>query len=110
MIIDTLNTIILEMTSKRLGATAVLNENNQLVGVITDGDLRRMLNKGLNTEIVTAKDIMTSHPITINANELAIKVLHTIRQRNITQIIVVNDHNKYLGMIHFHDLIKEGLV
>ena len=108
--IDTLDTIILEMTAKRLGATAVLNKNKALVGIITDGDLRRMLKEGMNTNNVTAREIMSSNPITIKENELAINVLHTIRQKNITQIIVVDDSDNYLGMIHFHDLIKEGLV
>ncbi len=107
---DKLDAIIIEMTSKRLGATAVLNDAGMLVGIITDGDLRRMLNKNLNTEKARAKDIMSHHPIVVEENELAVQVLQVIRQKNITQIIVVNDKKEYLGMIHFHDLIKEGLV
>jgi len=100
---------ILEMTTKRLGATAVVNEQDHLLGVITDGDLRRMLEKGGNIEQLTAADIMSEHPKTIDRDELAIKALQHMRKHSITQLIVTGA-GKYLGIIHLHDLIREGLV
>ncbi len=103
------NTII-EMTSQRLGATAVLNGAKQIVGVITDGDLRRMLVKDLDIKTVTAQNVMTPNPLTIHADELAVNAMELMRRRSITQLIVVGDENQYLGMIHLHDLLKEGIV
>ncbi len=102
-----LNTIILEISSKRLGATAVVNDDKQIVGIITDGDLRRMLAGGnMHSQ---AKDIMNPHPKTIQKGELIVNALDKMRKNNISQIIVKEDE-KYIGMIHIHDLIKEGLI
>ncbi len=101
--------VIMEMTSKRLGATAVLNKQNQLTGVITDGDLRRMLEKQNSPEELVAKDIMNKHPRTIQQVELAVNALEMMRTNNITQIVVL-DNEQYIGMIHLHDLVKEGLL
>jgi arabinose-5-phosphate isomerase len=103
------NTII-EMTSQRLGATAVLDDANRIIGVITDGDLRRMLVNDLDIKTVTAQNVMTPHPLTIHADELAVNAMEVMRRKSITQLIVVGDDNQYLGMIHLHDLIKEGIV
>lgn len=103
------NTII-EMTSQRLGATVVLNEVKQIMGVITDGDLRRMLVNDLDIKTVTAQNVMTPNPLTIHADELAINAMELMRRKSITQLIVVGDDNQYLGMIHLHDLLKEGIV
>ena len=103
------NTII-EMTSQRLGATAVLNEARQIIGIITDGDLRRMLVKDLDIKTVTAQKVMTPHPLTIHSDELAVNAMELMRRKSITQLIVVGDDNHYLGMIHLHDLLKEGIV
>lgn len=104
-----LRQIIMEMTTKRLGATAVLDENNLLQGMITDGDLRRMLTQEKDVAHFLAKDIMTLNPKTIETDELAVNALELMRSNSITQLIVTKN-NQYLGMIHLHDLIREGLV
>jgi arabinose-5-phosphate isomerase len=106
---QTLKEVIVEMTSKRLGVTAVVDETNNLLGIITDGDLRRMLEKGGSLDAVTAKDLMTINPKTIGADELAVDALDLMRKKEITQLVVTDDQ-KYLGIIHLHDLIKEGLI
>lgn len=100
---------IIEMTSKRLGATAVVDENDKLLGVITDGDLRRMLEKGDDASNYLAKDLMSPHPKSVKPDSLAVKALETMRQYSITQILVAED-GKYMGMVHLHDLIREGLI
>jgi arabinose-5-phosphate isomerase len=105
---DSLQKVILEMTSKRLGATAVLNEKNVLTGIITDGDLRRMMEKKFSQDI-KAKEIMSHHPQTIDVDSLAVDALQIMRGNKITQLIVMKGKN-YLGMVHVHDLLKEGLV
>ena len=105
-----IQTIILEMTSKRLGATVVLNKQHQVEGMVTDGDLRRMLEKTSAINELRAKDIMTPSPLTINNQELAVNALEIMRTNSITQIIVVNDALEYVGIIHLHDLIREGLI
>jgi len=102
-----LKQIILEISSKRLGMTAVL-EDERLVGIITDGDLRRMLNQEAITELKAA-DIMTRSPKTIEKDALAVNALELMREKSITQLIVVNKEN-YVGVIHLHDLIREGIV
>lgn len=101
--------VIIEISSKRLGATAVVDEQNQLIGIITDGDLRRMLEKHTNINEAKASDIMSKNPKTISKNELAIKAFEKMEQNSITQL-VVTDGNTYLGLIHLHDLLKEGIV
>lgn len=106
---QTIKEVIMEMTRKRLGVTAVLNAAGQLLGVITDGDLRRMLEKTDNIQGVRAKDIMTTHPKIINSNEMAVNALDVMRQNSITQLIVA-DNQTYKGIIHLHDLVKEGLI
>lgn len=100
--------VILEISSKRLGMTAVLNNDDELVGVITDGDLRRLMEKGFN-ENLEAKDIMGKHPKTINKDDLAINALELMKIHNITQLIVA-ENNEYFGVIHLHDLIREGII
>lgn len=108
---DKLDSIILEMTAKCLGATAVLDKENQLVGIITDGDLRRMLKeKGVAINSITAADIMGKNPKTIRPHELAVQALQMLNLHSITQLIVADDTGRYLGIIHLHDLIREGLV
>lgn len=106
---DELRTAILEMTSRRLGATAVLDEHEQLVGIITDGDLRRMLQRGVSMDGLCAADVMTKNPKTIPAEALAAEALEIMRSYSISQLIVVQDAT-YLGMVHLHDLIREGLI
>ena len=104
---DSLTRVIIEMTHKRLGATVVM-ENEQLLGIITDGDLRRMLMKYPNIEQVKASQIMTSNPKTIDTEALVVDALHKMRENSITQLPVVHE-GKYLGIIHLHDILKEGI-
>ncbi len=101
--------IILEISSKRLGATAVIDESGKLVGIITDGDLRRMLANNNNIEAVTAKEIMSVNPKTIERDEMAINAFSMMEQNKITQLVVTAEGN-YVGMIHLHDILKEGVV
>jgi arabinose-5-phosphate isomerase len=101
--------VIMEITRKRLGMTAVLNAAGKLVGVVTDGDLRRMLEKSDSIQNVQAKDIMTINPKTIASSEMAINALDIMRKNAITQLLVV-DGDAYAGVIHLHDLVKEGLI
>jgi KpsF/GutQ family protein len=104
-----LKEVIVEITRKRLGATAVIDNDENIKGIITDGDLRRMLEKNHVSENIVAKDIMTVNPKTIDPDELAINALDLMRKHEITQIPVVKK-GKYLGMIHLHDLLKEGFI
>lgn len=106
---DSIKSVIIEISSKRLGVAAVV-DNDQLVGVITDGDLRRMLLKNLSIDSTLAKDIMTVNPKCVHEDDMAIKALNLMRQNNITQAIVLNNQNRYAGVIHLHDLLKEGIV
>jgi arabinose-5-phosphate isomerase len=106
---QSLKDVIIEISKKRLGATAVVDEKNTLLGIITDGDLRRMLEKNGNIEKTLAKDIMSAKPKTISADELAIDALDLMRKNEITQLVVTNGE-KYAGIIHLHDLIREGLI
>jgi arabinose-5-phosphate isomerase len=101
--------VIMEMTRKRLGVTAVTGTDGKLVGVITDGDLRRMLEKSDSIQNITARDIMTQHPKTIAPSEMAINALDLMRKNAIMQLAVV-ENEKYLGILHLHDLVKEGLI
>lgn len=105
-----LKEVIVEISKKRLGTTAVVDENKQLLGIITDGDLRRMLEKNIPLNSVTAKEIMTIQPKTIPADALAVEALDRMRQYDITQLVVVSSESQYLGIIHLHDLIREGLI
>ncbi len=103
-----LSQIIYEISSKRLGVTAVIDKGN-IAGIITDGDLRRMLEKTPNPQHVVAKEIMSRHPKTIESNQLAIKALEMMKKHNITSVLVTKDGN-YAGVIHLHDLLKEGII
>ncbi|MEO8584101.1 MAG: KpsF/GutQ family sugar-phosphate isomerase [Flavitalea sp.] len=109
----TLNTslkkVIVEISRNRLGATAVVNEQDKVLGVVTDGDLRRMLEKNESLDGVTAKDIMSIQPKTIPPESLAVNALDLMRKFDITQLIVASEE-KYLGFIHLHDLVREGLI
>ena len=107
--IQSLKEVILEMTKKRLGITAVVTTDNDLLGIITDGDLRRMLEKDVAIDKIHAADIMTASPKTIGPDELAVEALDMLRKNEISQL-VVSEKGKYLGIIHLHDLIREGLI
>jgi len=105
-----LKEIIIEISSKRLGATAVLQaDSKKLIGIITDGDLRRMLNKYDSVAQIQALDIMTAAPLTIEADEYAAAALALMQEKNITQLIVTKSYN-FVGFVHLHDLLKEGLI
>jgi arabinose-5-phosphate isomerase len=106
---STLKQVIVNISSGMLGVTAVLNKEGALAGIITDGDLRRMLEKEIPAESVTAKNIMSVHPKTIQKDELAINALEMMRQHDITQLLVLED-KRYIGIIHLHDLIREGII
>ena len=101
--------VIVEITEKRLGVTAVLNDSDELAGIITDGDIRRMLSKTSDISSLTAKDIMGINPKTISEDAMAVEALDTLENNNITQILVADDKNKYTGVVHLHDLLKEGI-
>ena len=104
-----LREVIIEITSKRLGATAVTDKDGALLGIITDGDLRRMLEKRGMPEAVTAKDIMTPHPKTVEAEALAIEALDLMRVHDITRLVVTSGR-QYLGFIDLNNLIREGII
>lgn len=104
-----LREVIVEISQKRLGITAVLDAQGRLAGVITDGDLRRMLQRTNTLDTVTAEAIMTANPKTIAADALAIDAMELMRNHNITQLPVLQE-GQYVGVIHLHDLIKEGLI
>ncbi len=104
-----LRDVILEISSKRLGATAVVDDAQILLGIITDGDLRRMLQKESNIAKIKATDIMTRSPRCIDKNEFAVKALQIMQENSISQL-VVKDGERVAGFVHLHDLLKEGIV
>jgi arabinose-5-phosphate isomerase len=106
---SSLKDVIVEISHKRLGVTAVVDEEDMLLGIITDGDLRRMLEKEGNRDEIRASKIMTARPRTIEASSLAVNALDLMRKNNITQLLV-QENGRYVGVIHLHDLIKEGLI
>lgn len=101
--------IIIEITKNRLGAVAVIDEANGLAGIITDGDIRRMLEKNEVIDSLQAKDIMSAHPKKIDADALAIEALSVMREFNINHLVLMAD-GKYKGIIHLQDLIREGII
>ena len=106
---STVAEVIVEITEKRLGVTAVLNADNKITGIITDGDIRRMLSKTTEISNFTAKDIMGKSPKTIDENAMAIEALEALESKNISQILVTDSNHTYIGVVHLHDLIKEGI-
>ena len=100
--------VIIEISKKMLGVTAVL-DGKKVVGIVTDGDIRRMLNKHDNIKGLTAEDIMTTNPKTIPANTLAIKALEHMQKKGISQLLAM-DEDSYVGVIHLHNLINEGIL
>lgn len=106
----TLREVIIEISSNRLGATAVVDgASGELCGIITDGDLRRMLQSGRNTSGVIASDIMSLKPKSIDADELAINAFKIMETNKITQLLVV-DQGLYVGVVHIHDILEQGVV
>jgi len=104
-----LKEVIVEITQNRLGVTAVVESNNNLCGIITDGDLRRMLNKTDVLTNITSADIFTPNPKTIAPQALAVEALEVLKKYDISQLVVA-ENNQYLGIIHLHDLIREGII
>jgi arabinose-5-phosphate isomerase len=100
--------VIFEISEKRLGVTAVI-ENNKVIGIITDGDIRRMLNNNDTFVHLTAKDIMTKNPKTIQLSSMVTDALNVLEDFSITQLIVT-DQDEYKGVLHLHDILKEGIV
>jgi len=105
---DAISDVIIEISEKRLGATAVI-ENDKIIGVITDGDIRRMLKNSPDFIALTAKDIMGKNPKTIKSDAMAVEALSIMENNNITQLLV-SDAAIYKGIIHLHDLLKEGII
>ncbi len=106
---DNLKKIIISMTSGRLGITVVVNKHQVPIGVITDGDLRRMLEQSQRIDDIKAEEIMTPNPCVIPKETLAVSALSLMREKSISQIVIVDDQ-KYEGIVHLHDLIKEGII
>jgi arabinose-5-phosphate isomerase len=104
----TIPNVILEISGKRLGITAVV-EDQKVIGCITDGDLRRMLEKHSDYSTLTAKEVMSLNPKTLTEDVLAVEALDLMKKKNITSIFVVDNQGLYLGVLHLHDIIKEGI-
>ena len=105
---SSISEVIVEISEKRLGVTSVI-DNDVIIGIITDGDIRRMLSKTSDISSLTANDIMSKDPKTISSDAMAIDALETMEKNDITQILVTDSNNQYLGVVHLHDLIKEGI-
>lgn len=103
-----LKDVIIEISKKMLGVTAVV-ENEKIIGIITDGDLRRMLSKVDNMSLLTAKEIMSINPKSINSDAMAIDAMELMESHSISQLLV-EENGKYAGVVHIHDLIKEGII
>ena len=101
---------ILEMTSRRLGCAVVVDDKEHIQGIITDGDLRRMIKTNLSFDHLCAADIMSHNPKQIIDTEYAVNALHLMRTHSITQLIVVDHDNHYLGVLHLHDILREGII
>lgn len=102
--------VISEISGKRLGCTAVSNESGEVIGIVTDGDIRRMMEKWDNINHLTALDIYSKHPLKILPNTLATEAFEMMKTRDITQLIVTDESNIYLGVLHLHDLLREGIL
>jgi arabinose-5-phosphate isomerase len=100
--------VIFEISEKRLGVTAVI-ENEKVIGIITDGDIRRMLNDRDTFADLTAKDIMTKNPKMIQFNDMVVDAFNILEDFSITQLVVV-ENDIYKGVLHLHDILKEGIV
>lgn len=104
-----LQQVILKITEKRYGATCVVSETGVLKGIITDGDLRRLLTEAAELKNLTAKSMMSRNPKTIKSGTLAVKALEILEDHAIMQIVVVDEKNRPVGIVHLHDLLKAGV-
>ena len=102
--------VISEISGKRLGCTAVINEKEEVIGIITDGDIRRMLEKTDDINLLTAKDIYSPNPKKISPLTLATEAFEMMKAKDITQLIIISESNIYLGVLHLHDLLREGIL
>jgi len=105
---STLREVIVNISENRLGMTVVVDDS-LLIGIITDGDLRRMLSTGKDIDSLTAADIMTKSPKTINADDMAVQAREVMEEYNVSQLVAINDRG-YAGVVHIHDLIREGIL
>lgn len=105
-----LKEVLYEISGKCLGATVVVGRGTRVQGIITDGDVRRMLNDSFNLTGITAADMMSPHPKTIGAEDLAVRAVEILQQHSITQLIVAEEDGRYLGMVHLHDFVREGIL
>ena len=106
---DDIKKVIMEISKNRLGSTAVLNDNYNIEGIITDGDIRRMFEKYDRFNDIIAKDIMSNNPKIVEFDTLAVEALHIMKTKNISQLLVV-ENNIYTGILHIHDLLREGII
>ncbi len=106
---ENIRNVIFNISANRLGATAVLNQENNVLGIITDGDIRRMLEKGFTLDSLKACDIMSRNPKTIDISELAYKAFRIMEDNKITSVVVL-DNDEFKGLVHIHDIIREGIV
>ena len=106
---DKITKVIVEISEKRLGVTAVVSKENKIEGIITDGDIRRMLSKTTKIDELSAGEIMSINPKAINVNAMAVEALEALENNSITQILVTDNNDDYVGVVHLHDLIKEGI-
>lgn len=105
-----LSQALLEMTQKGFGMTTIIDEENQLIGVFTDGDLRRSIDHGVNLSNAVMSDVMSPNPKTVHTNILAAEALGIMEERKITALIVANNHGEPLGVVHMHDILKAGVI
>jgi arabinose-5-phosphate isomerase len=106
---DSIQNTILNISANRLGATVVLHENGEIAGIITDGDVRRMVEKGIDFQTLRATDFMSPNPNKFFADELAVKAFNMMEQNKITSLVVI-EKGKYIGLVHIHDILREGIV
>ena len=105
-----LKTALMEMTQKKLGMTTVVNQNDELVGIFTDGDIRRAFDKNVDIHSVTIDEMMTKNPKVISSGMLAAEALNTMQAYKITSLVITNKQNQPMGVIHLHDILRAGIV
>lgn len=106
---ESIQNTILNISANRLGATVVLHENGDIAGIVTDGDVRRMVEKGTSIHSLRARDIMSSNPKKVESDELAVNAFNMMEQNKITSLVVL-EKGKYIGLVHIHDILREGIV
>jgi arabinose-5-phosphate isomerase len=106
---ETIQNTIFNFSANRLGATVVVNDNQEISGIITDGDVRRMVEKGVSINQLKARDIMSSNPKNIESDELAVNAFNIMEKNKITSLVVL-EKGKYIGLVHIHDILREGIV